>query len=143
MLAAHKVDPRTRQAQLRHTDPRLTEGTYFDHEVFLAPQAEQIQRVPAIPTLGGGSIPATVVPVEGLQRAQLAHETRDSEGHFESSDGTEEAAELMADDEASAQEKCTDLPGNVTKRHDPAPSGTGSFQERVIGVEPTTFTLAT
>ncbi len=49
MLASQGMDSRTRQAQLRHTDPRLTEGTYFDKLLFVKPQAEAMNRVAAIP----------------------------------------------------------------------------------------------
>ena len=82
LLASHKVDSRTRQSQLRHTDPRLTEDRYFDHQMFLAPQAEQISRVPAIPKLSQADGPADAA-ITSSKRAQLAHKTRGSEGHLD------------------------------------------------------------
>src|SRR4051812_48585771 len=49
MLASEGVDSRIRQAQLRHTDPRLTEVTYFDKVRFVKPQAEALNQAAAIP----------------------------------------------------------------------------------------------
>ncbi|MBN1941824.1 MAG: tyrosine-type recombinase/integrase [Phycisphaerae bacterium] len=46
MLAAHKVSPRTAQALMRHTDPRLTAAVYTDEK--LLPLAEELHSVPAI-----------------------------------------------------------------------------------------------
>lgn len=46
MLAAHKVSPRTAQALMRHTDPRLTAAVYTDEKIL--PLAEELHNVPAI-----------------------------------------------------------------------------------------------
>jgi len=143
MLASHKVDSRARQAQLRHTDPRLTENTYFDHAVYLGPQAKQLNGVPAIPTGSVGEIPVAAVPATALTRAQLAHETRGSEGHFESSCGTEGSEEDVRNVKLPADEKWADFLRDVTQGHDPASCDTGSLEKRAKGVEPSTFTLAT
>ena len=48
LLASHDVAPRTRQSQLRHGDPRLTEVTYFDKSRYLEPHAKQLNRAAAI-----------------------------------------------------------------------------------------------
>ena len=48
MLAAHGVEARVRQAQLRHTDPRLTETTYFGKSLFVKPHAEKLAQAAAI-----------------------------------------------------------------------------------------------
>ena len=50
LSASHGVKPRSRQAQLRYTDPRLTEGTYWDDVLFVQPHAEEVKKAAAIPT---------------------------------------------------------------------------------------------
>ena len=67
MLATHGVDGRTRQSQLRHADPKLTEGTYLDQSIFIAPQAEQINSVAAI---GGTVMKASMARPEQYLPAQ-------------------------------------------------------------------------
>jgi len=47
LLAANKVSPRTAQALMRHSDPRLTANTYTDERVL--PLAVELQTVPSIP----------------------------------------------------------------------------------------------
>ncbi|MBC7819999.1 MAG: tyrosine-type recombinase/integrase [Planctomycetaceae bacterium] len=142
LLAANKVDSRTRQSQLRHTDPRLTENTYFDHQLFLAPQAEQINRVPSIPSMSSRYVTAKAADTE-QNRAQLAHETPGSEGHLPSRPVTEQKAVGDVNGEWVTTENIVFSTENVTERHDPASCDTGSFGKRVKGVEPSTFTLAT
>ena len=46
MMAAAGVSQRTRQAHMRHTDPRLTDNTYTDER--LLPVAAEITGLPAI-----------------------------------------------------------------------------------------------
>lgn len=50
LMASHGVTQRSRQAQMRHSDPRLTEVTYLDET--LLPIADELGRVPAIPVGG-------------------------------------------------------------------------------------------
>ncbi len=50
MMAVGGMSQRARQAQMRHSDPRLTENVYMD--VRLLPVAAELQRLPDIP--GGG-----------------------------------------------------------------------------------------
>ena len=47
MLATHKVSPRTAQALMRHSDPRLTASVYTDER--LLPLAAELVGVPGIP----------------------------------------------------------------------------------------------
>jgi integrase len=83
MLAGHGVGGRVRQAQLRHTDPRLTEDTYFDVSIFLKPHADEIAQVPAIPSRQAAEAAS---PENGgtcdEKRAQLGHKSRISSGHL-------------------------------------------------------------
>lgn len=55
LMASHGMTQRSRQAQMRHSDPRLTEVTYMDQT--LLPIADELGRVPAIP-LGGPTLAA-------------------------------------------------------------------------------------
>ena len=48
-LAADGVAPRSRQAQLRHADPKRTGVTHFDRSRYLQPYAEQLNQASAIP----------------------------------------------------------------------------------------------
>ena len=105
--------------------------TYFDKSLFVQPHAEELKKVMAIPSS---------VPSGSAVNAQYGG---GSKGHSEARHGTEGVAE---GDEGQGAEGVAQVPvreGFVTKRHDPASCDTGSFQKRVIGVEPTTFTLAT
>ena len=85
LLASAKVDPRTRQSQLRHTDPRLTEMTYFDQEMFLAPQAKAIAAVPPIPKFSGSPTPGMHVSDSFLcnraGNSRLGGSFRGTDGH--------------------------------------------------------------
>lgn len=49
MVASQGVKSRSRQAHLRHTDPRLTEVTYFDKSLFVQPLAEELKKVMPLP----------------------------------------------------------------------------------------------
>lgn len=49
MMAAHGMSQRSRQAQMRHTDPRLTEVTYVDAR--LLPVAAELGSIPDIPVM--------------------------------------------------------------------------------------------
>ncbi len=51
-MAAEGLSLRVRQAQMRHTDPRLTDNTYMDEN--LLPIADEIMRLPSIPVGDAG-----------------------------------------------------------------------------------------
>lgn len=84
MLAAHKVSPRTAQALMRHTDPRLTAGVYTDEK--LLPLAAELGTVPAVPgkqgqTESGADVEAFVAELSpGQRRALLAMLRRSQAG---------------------------------------------------------------
>lgn len=64
MLAANGVSPRTAQAIMRHSDPRLTANVYTDEKIL--PLAAELVNVPAIPMAGdqtavNGALQAMVV----------------------------------------------------------------------------------
>jgi integrase len=142
MLASQGIDSRTRQSQLRHTDPRLTEGTYFDKMQYIRPQAEKLNEAAAIPVISAAqTLDADVNSLP--DGAQLAHETRVTDGH----DGALRGTDLLINYEGKFRtldpKNLVFSPDFRTKRHDPALCDTGSFEKRAKGVEPSTFTLAT
>jgi integrase len=59
MLAAHKVDPRTRQAQLRHTDPRLTEERISTTRFSWRPRRNRSSACRPFRRLGAAAFPPT------------------------------------------------------------------------------------
>ena len=62
MLAANRVSPRTAQALMRHTDPRLTAGVYTDEKIL--PLAAELLNVPSIPTSQSATPRAAELPAE-------------------------------------------------------------------------------
>jgi integrase len=140
MLASQNVDVRTRQAQLRHTDPRLTEVTYFDKQKFIKPQAEKLNMAAPIPGLAG----AVGRDVDNLPSGAVnAQQTGSTTGHSESPRVTELLPGLDEMFKTLDPKSLVFSPGFGTKRHDPASLDAGSVLKRAKGVEPSTFTLAT
>jgi len=68
MMAVGGMSQRSRQAQMRHSDPRLTENTYMD--VRLLPVAAELHKLPPIP-VPTTSAPATM-SMSGPPRRQIA-----------------------------------------------------------------------
>ena len=139
-LAAHGVPQRIAQAHMRHKDPRLTAGPYTDEA--LLPVASSIAGLPWLPTAperDAGTAIATGtddVPVSTDDR-RAAHAQRSccptmQDGALPCSDA--ETRRDVRDRGNSAQEE-TDAQGCASVHDDSA--------KRVIGLEPTTFTLAT
>ncbi len=61
MMAAAGMSQRARQAHMRHTDPRLTEGTYMDEA--LLPVASELAALPAIPDRPHDDADAQPIPL--------------------------------------------------------------------------------
>ncbi|MHC4064441.1 MAG: tyrosine-type recombinase/integrase [Planctomycetota bacterium] len=145
MLAAAGVPQRVRQAHMRHTDPRLTENTYMDEA--LLPVAAELAKVPAIPApddSGPEVIPLRKTGTDGAGlRAGNMQEECGVLGHGTARGGTsgEDGARSDHADAVETQSLAVSRVG--TKRKSPAPLGTEPAKQRVIGLEPTTFTLAT
>jgi hypothetical protein len=126
---------------LRHTDPRLTEVTYFDKLQFIKPQSEKLNQADAIPGISDSIKPRTDIKSLPVC-AGNAQETPGISGHAGSlKDMEAEIAKDMVAFEALL-ENLTIFPEFGTKRHDPASIDTGSSLKRAKGVEPSTFTLA-
>jgi hypothetical protein len=51
-LGVHLDNPATAESHMRHTDPRLTEGTYIDER--LLPVAAELAEIPYIPVADAG-----------------------------------------------------------------------------------------
>lgn len=131
-MAAAGMSQRTRQAHMRHTDPRLTEGTYLDER--LLPIAAELVRLPFFGERNGTAL------------TQNAHKTVGSSGQNGASRGT--AGQRAANDdfrksEGGAHSQVALLAELGTNEQGPTLRGVEPFQKRVMGLEPTTFTLAT
>jgi hypothetical protein len=117
---------------MRHTDPRLTETTYIDET--LLPIAAELAELPAF---------------EGISRKPLAqnrHKTRGTHRQGGAKTDTSGHNDRMGQNEEIARKAVSEvayLTRLGTNRQGPASGDTEPFQERVKGVEPSTFTLAT
>ncbi|MFQ5806578.1 MAG: tyrosine-type recombinase/integrase [Phycisphaerae bacterium] len=129
-LATHGIPQRLAQAHLRHTDPRLTAGVYTDES--LLPVASAIAGLPPVPTKPSEPTEALRMTATCDQRAahaQRAEHTGLRTGSSTCNPGGG-AGEMAG--ASQAQEKtaaCADVHNDS--------------QKRVMGLEPTTFTLAT
>ena len=122
---------RIAQAHMRHSDPRLTAGVYTDETVL--PVAAAVTALPWLPTEPGGSSEAIrMTGTDGGPRA--AHAQRAGRTHKQT------GAKTCGDTVAEGQE--TEMP---LASMDATLSGDlhDYSTKRVIGFEPTTFTLAT
>ena len=129
-LAAQGVSQRLTQAHLRHSDPRLTAGVYTDET--LLPVAAPIAELPPLPT--EPVRPAEALRMTGTCDSGAAHAQRAA--HSGVLTGSPECANVGSaatpGDDAQAQEKTA----TCAAVH-------GDSRKRVMGLEPTTFTLAT
>jgi len=129
-LAANGVPQRLTQAHLRHTDPRLTAGTYTDES--LLPVAAAIAELPALPTKPTG--PVEAVRMTGTCDQRAAHAQRAQHTGVLSGSTPCHAEGVGAESARSAQ--AHEKTATCAAVHRGA-------QKRVMGLEPTTFTLAT
>ncbi len=137
MLEAHGVPQRITQAHLRHKDPRLTAGVYTDES--LLPTAAAVSEVPWLPTSSEPNRQRAVAtgtddaPV-GHADERAAHAQRAGRFHRQFD------ARTCAETEIDPQESELPLPSvDSALSSDMQDNST----KRVIGLEPTTFTLAT
>ena len=139
------VPQRIRQAHMRHTDPRLTENTYMDEA--LLPVAAELAKVPAIPKPGDAE--PEVIPLrktgtdDADQPAGNMQEKCGVLGHSTACGGVAggDGAQTGCSDTAESQSLTASQVG--AQERGPAPPGAEPANQRVIGLEPTTFTLAT
>ena len=130
MMAAAGMSQRVRQAQMRHTDPRLTDNTYVDEALLpIAGELTKLAPILAIDEAVPEAIPLRATGTEDSTPQKSSapiQQTRTSERQEQASSDTDpamvEAARSVKDDSHNPlrQERF------VTQQHDPAPSGTGS-----------------
>lgn len=136
-LATHGVTPRVAQAHMRHKDPRLTAGTYTDETVL--PVAAEINALPWLPTTAPETAEqrAAATGTHGRADGVAAHWRRHGHNSVQSgaitcndgASGGPVSDSEIPDQTQSAAVICNDVQEDAGKR--------------VIGLEPTTFTLAT
>ena len=129
-LAARGVPQRIAQAHLRHSDPRLTAGAYVDET--LLPIAAVIADLPPLPTQP--IEPAQAIRMTGTydQRAAPAQRAQ----HTGVRTGSSTCGDANATGEVGAASQ-------VHEKTATCAAVQGGSQKRVMGLEPTTFTLAT
>jgi integrase len=135
MLASQGIDARTRQAQLRHTDPRLTEVTYFDKQMFVKPQALALNQAAAIPGISAAKQPA-IRDQNRQAGAELAQEIVVLERHPEALPVTLAGIGYMEFPAPVDPKFLVFNPDFTGKKSDPASFDTGSLLKRAKGVEP-------
>lgn len=148
VMAAGGMSQRARQAHMRHTDPRLTENTYMDER--LLPIATELMQLPPFSTackrLPSVEFDASSNGCSSQNLSQNAHKTggshRQNGADRGTSGHTEDEPKWSKSDELAASQ-VEDLAGVGTNRQGPALVDAEPFEKRVMGLEPTTFTLAT
>ena len=155
-MHANGVSQRSAQALARHSDPRLTAVTYTDAS--LLPLAEELAKVPPIPVppaaapgaTESGAAATKTTPASTTYKPELAAplQRRGCVGVQNGSIPCSEPKGELGESTGGAgggepAEQSAQVLGVAQETKNPAPSGAGFSNERVIGVEPTTFTLAT
>ncbi|MGE5612531.1 MAG: hypothetical protein ACM359_25000 [Bacillota bacterium] len=120
----------------------------MDEALLLKPIAEELKSVPPIPHFTAGeSVPTTGEPtisgpVPASNRAELMQKTGCSTGHLEAHQGNAEVSSTVSGEQQEGEAQITQLAQDGANEQGPTPDGIGPSQERVMGLEPTTFTLA-
>jgi hypothetical protein len=127
------VDSRVRQAHLRHTDPRLTEDTYFDSSLFLKPHADELGQVPALPIGKPTILQPDQVSADAVEKiTQLVRETSGSQGHLEATPVIScepERVNGSSKIQNSSESQVEELAGVGIKRQGPASCDVGPIVE--------------
>ncbi len=140
MLAVHGVAQRTAQAHLRHTDPRLTAGVYTDES--LLPTAATISALPPLPTTAQperkeARATGTDGPALDGRADRAAHAQRSGRTNKQNhTSGCNDEMDEGVSTKSSRSKKNPIETGLCASAHRHA-------TKRVMGFEPTTFTLAT
>lgn len=135
MLAKSGVAPRVAMALMRHTDMRLTMNVYTDPRIF--DLAGAVEKLPSLPS---DSSDAQIALATGADGAAA-----DAAGRSESVSSPptqigDRLAVIGANDQVEPNAQTLASGGDWQQK---APSGLDGAKERVKGVEPSTFTLAT
>jgi integrase len=129
-LATHGVPQRLAQAHMRHTDPRPTAGAYTDET--LLPVASAVAGLPPVPTKP--SEPAEALRMTGTCDQRAAHAQRAE--HTGVRTGASGCNGGRGGDVSERDSQVHEKTATCAAVH-------GGSQQRVMGLEPTTFTLAT
>jgi len=124
LLASAGIAPRIAMSLMRHTDMRLTMNVYTDPRIF--DLAGAVEKLPALPSLHTHQVDEVPGWRESVTRTSAAI------GICSAVSGT---------DSAQGSSTLSLVSGRV--RQQKSPSGRDGENERVKGVEPSTFTLAT
>lgn len=115
MMAVSGMNTRMRQAQMRHTDPRLTEITYLDEK--LLPIAQELAKVPAIPTQNPQPEPR---PVISPTSSEVLKRFREAQRRESAKSSDQHGAGLMQETRVSSGQGVTQ-PGNAADHDDSRP----------------------
>jgi integrase/recombinase XerC len=133
-MHVYGVSQRSAQSLARHQDPRLTAKTYTDEK--LLPLAEELSKVPAIPDPDQATPPPLALRATGTDgacgygsRAALMQRGDGAEGQHPAQRGTLGGEGGGSGGRAPDADQVVEWQSDTIKRHDPAPSGTGSYSE--------------
>jgi integrase len=110
------VSQRAAQGLARHSDPRLTAGTYTDET--LLPLAAELEKLPDVTARPAEQTPERAAPAQQFRRTgvqNVAQTCTDETGDWRDGQGVKKA------------QKPRFYPEKSLKMHNPAPGGTGSF----------------
>ncbi len=134
MMAAAGMSQRARQAHMRHTDPRLTEGAYMDEA--LLPIASELAKLPSIPKPDDASPESLPFAKTGTDAADTGsccaaniQQERGSNGHDMAGDDTTDPGSPGTHRRRGDNLQRHDISGIGSKRQRPAPSGTGRISK--------------
>ncbi len=142
MLAKAGVAPRVAMSLMRHTDMRLTQNVYTDPRVF-----DLAGAVAKLPTMGADA-PTLTIRATGTDPRALAQTPSEHPPESMRSKMRSTTPAVLGYCKAVIGNPHQNSGGNVNRVsdsnwHQKTPSGEGVENERVKGVEPSTFTLAT
>lgn len=135
LLAKSGVAPRVAMALMRHTDTRLTMNVYTDPRIF--DLAGAVEMLPNLPADAPQTETAKATGTDGSEAVAVGR-----------SECVSSQPALIGDCSAIIGKNGRSGPATLTlvaggNRQEKTPSGRDGAKERVKGVEPSTFTLAT
>jgi integrase len=131
LLAKAGIAPRVAMSLMRHTDMRLTMNVYTDPRIFDMAGAVEKLALPKIPALEPGVVKATGTDGEVAGKVATATLGGHSESLIDNGHADSETSQVLEE------------PGVVRSRSSTVAISRQGKKERVKGVEPSTFTLAT
>ncbi len=135
MLSKAGVAPRVAMELMRHTDLKLTMKVYTDPRIF-----DLAGAVEMLPTLPGDEPQAQIAAATGTDGAVPADAGRTQSVTYPSA-GLGECSAVIGEHGRAGHTSLSLVTGE--NRQQKSPSGGDGEKERAMGLEPTTFTLAT